>query len=168
MLCERCHKNQATVRYAEVVDGSVRDVRLCPSCLRRHEAEKGIGFELSEPRTARRRRRDPLPQRSLERCRTCGRSLAELTATYQAGCVACYRTFGDHVESILEGMHRGVVHRGKVPRVDDDQARVRSDLQTKRALLRSAVRTENYEEAAQLRDEIRVLEQCPDTSEREG
>jgi protein-arginine kinase activator protein McsA len=42
--------------------------------------------------------------------------------------------------------------------MDDARARLRADLQTKRALLRSVLRAENYEEAARLRDEIQSLE----------
>ena len=41
---------------------------------------------------------------------------------------------------------------------DDARARVRSELQSKRALLKTALNLENYEEAASLRDEIRSLE----------
>jgi protein arginine kinase activator len=76
----------------------------------------------------------------------------------RVGCPACFSHFGGQIESTLEGLHRGLQHLGKSGRMDDARARLRADLQTKRALLRSVLRAENYEEAARLRDEIQSLE----------
>ncbi len=50
-------------------------------------------------------------------------------------------------------------------RLDDARAQVRAELQSKRTLLKTALSTENYEEAAILRDEIRVLESGLSTAE---
>ena len=49
MLCQKCHKNLASVRYAEVVDGKVNNLQLCQDCLSRQQDEVEIGFELSDP-----------------------------------------------------------------------------------------------------------------------
>jgi protein arginine kinase activator len=66
--------------------------------------------------------------------------------------------FAADLEPVLMGMHGATRHLGKVPQADDAGARARSDLQAKRALLRSALETEDYEEAAALRDTIHSLE----------
>ena len=42
--------------------------------------------------------------------------------------------------------------------MNNARERVRSELVSKRALLKTALNMENYEEAAALRDEIKVLE----------
>ncbi len=164
MLCEKCHKNLATVRYAEVVDGRVKHVNLCPDCLAEHQQNSSVGFELAKPAPVTRKtnhsaRVDAVSDDARkQRCRNCGHTLGKLLDSGVVGCSTCYETFARQIESMLEGMHRGVRHRGKVPYVDDAIERIRADLQTKRALLRSALSTENYEEAACLRDEIRTLE----------
>lgn len=163
MLCEKCQKNLATVRYAEVIDGKVKDLSLCPDCLTKQQAELSVGFGLSKP--------DPVPQHvrvpvkgksgkelARERCKACGHTLGHVLTSGKTGCGLCYVTFSEQIDPLLRGMHGETRHRGKVPHVDDASARVRVDLQAKRALLRTILRAENYEEAAHLRDEIRVLE----------
>jgi protein arginine kinase activator len=76
----------------------------------------------------------------------------------RVGCTECYTAFAAEIEPMLNALHGSTTHRGKVSRVGDVRTRLRADLQTKRALLRSALETENYEEAAALRDDIRQLE----------
>jgi protein arginine kinase activator len=162
MLCQKCHKNTATVRYAEVVDGKVADLHLCADCLSDHQDQADRGFELSGLPSAAVMatraiiERDPGADR--EMCRFCETSLATVLTTGKVGCIECYSSFGEKLAAILEGLHGSAKHRGKLPQVDDARERVRGDLQTKRSLLRSALNTENYEDAASLRDDIRTLE----------
>lgn len=162
MLCQKCHKNLATVRYAEVVDGQVTDQHLCPDCMAQHERNAATGFELSGPPPTVRK---PSPERVVREavrmqraCPSCGIRLSRVMETGRLGCAECYDIFQEQIEPILKGLHRSLLHKGKVIRLDDARARLRGDLQTKRALLRSVLRAENYEEAARLRDDIRTLE----------
>jgi len=171
MLCEKCHKNLATTRYAEVVDGKVKELHLCADCLAKHQSESGAGFEFTKPvlagkgpreaqsTSARPPRQRVQRQQRQVRCRYCGQTLDQVLKSGRMGCSTCYETFGEYLDTLLQDLQLGLRHRGKAPHVDDLRARMHADLQTKRALLRSALRTENYEEAACLRDEIRVLEQ---------
>lgn len=162
MLCNKCHKNLATVRYAEVVDGQVTDINLCARCLAAHQEQTEDGFGLATG--------VPAPGwgtgSSLESeimdaeisCASCGMRVSSVLVTGKVGCMVCYREFADRLEPLLEGIHIGMRHHGKMPVMDDMRTRLRSDLQSKRALLRSAVGAENYEEAIELRDEIKRLE----------
>ena len=162
MLCQKCHKNLATVRYAEVVDGKVANRHLCGACLSAYQQDAGTGFELSEANPTVRRptveqvTRDAV--RTERRCVSCGTLEREVMDQGVVGCCRCYESFGGQIESILEGLHRSLQHKGKVRHIDDDRAWLRAELQTKRSLLRSVLATEDYEEAATLRDEIRCLE----------
>jgi protein arginine kinase activator len=164
MLCQRCHKNLASVRYAEVVDGKVTDLHLCQECLSRQQADVAAGFELagSAPTP---KRKPPLGSRLFSDtpdarvvCRGCGLGLHHALATGRVGCGVCYESFGVQLEAAVRGLQGALHHRGRSPRADDSRDRIRADLQTKRALLRSALKAENYEEAAILRDTIRTLE----------
>ena len=74
------------------------------------------------------------------------------------GCADCYDAFAEELDTILMDIHAGLTHTGKIPHLDDSRTRVRADLQTKRALLKSSLGAERYEEAAVLRDEIKQLE----------
>jgi len=163
MLCQDCHKNLANVRYAEVVDGAVADIHLCQECLARRQDETTSGFQFAKPTPftpASSVETTPMPEpgEARQTCQACNTTLKQIVETGRVGCSSCYETFPAQLESLLEGFHIGLTHRGKVPRLDDARAQVRADLQAKRVLMKSALKTENYEEAASLRDEIRALE----------
>jgi protein arginine kinase activator len=160
MICQKCHKNLATARYAEVVDGKVTDLHLCGECMRRYQDNDVTGFELSGPvsrNTAPAPPQDP-PVINVRTCRQCGTSLRDLMRLGRVGCPACYESFAEQLDPLLRGLHTSIRHRGKSPRIDDARERLRAELQGKRALLRSALKLENYEEAAVLRDNVRSLE----------
>jgi len=163
MLCQKCHKNLATVRYAEVVDGKVTEQHLCAECLADHQEGGKSGFELSGPVSSARSLASAVSletgrRRGRRLCRSCGTPLTKLVEAGECGCAACYSSFAEELEPILLDAHGASQHVGKSPRVHDVRSRLNSSLQTKRNLLRSALQTESYEEAATLRDEIRELE----------
>jgi protein arginine kinase activator len=162
MLCQKCHKNLATVRYAEVVDGKVTDRHLCADCLAQHQDNAAKGFELTGVApTARKIAVDQVVREAVKlqrTCATCGATLTMVMDEARTGCAKCYENFSEQIESMLEGLQRSMQHKGKMPHLDDARAKLRGDLQTKRALLRTMLRAEKYEEAARLRDEIRGLE----------
>lgn len=161
MLCQDCDKNLASVRYAEVVDGKVSDVHLCKDCLNWRQTQDNTGFEFTSPSPFLKKDGLKLSEFSAETnqtCTACSISLGVIMETGTVGCSMCYETFPAQIEALLEGIHSGLQHRGKTPRLDDARARARTELQSKRALLKSALGAENYEEAALLRDEIHALE----------
>jgi len=161
VLCERCQKNAATLRYSEVVNGKVSVRNICKACLAELQGDATTGFEVAGAPTAKRMKQaeeqaEPsIPHRS---CPTCGVALRVVLKTGRVGCSTCFQTFGEAIEPQLRGLHVALRHRGKVPRIDDIREKVRADLQSKRALLRTALKMENYETAASLRDDIKLLE----------
>ena len=162
MLCQRCHKNLANGRYAEVVDGKVTEVPLCSECLAQYQEKPAGGFELAgsvSPNrsggVSRYARTRPKIQRA---CPACGMRLTRVLDAGVVGCTTCYRTFEEVTTPLLHEIHGDLRHLGKAPKVDDSRVQLRADLQNRRALMRSAVEMESYEEAAVLRDEIRKLE----------
>jgi protein arginine kinase activator len=100
----------------------------------------------------------PEPIEARKSCVACNTTLKQILDSGRVGCRSCYESFPVQLESLLEGIHIALTHRGKIPRLNSARDRVRSELQSKRALLKTALNMENYEEAAALRDEIRVLE----------
>lgn len=163
MLCQKCHKSLATVRYAEVIDGKVTDLNVCPECLARLQSA-ATGFELAgsapSPKRLSAVRESEEPAAAALVCRSCGMELQRALRVNKLGCPSCYGSFEEPVETVLRGLHGALRHRGKVPRVDDRREQVRTQLQTRRALLRSILKMEKYEEAAVLRDEIKALEEA--------
>lgn len=162
MLCQKCHKRRATVRYAEVVDGRVTDQFWCKECLAQQRRESE-GFELSEVPPARPNKASihkvvSKVVRAQRACPACDTRLQAVLESRRVGCASCYEHFADELPALLSVVHESPWHRGKTPQVTDERTQLRSDLQAKRTLLRSVLKAENYEEAAALRDEIRTLE----------
>jgi len=93
MLCQSCHKNLASVRYAEVVDGKVTNLQLCPECLAAQQEGAGAGFRLSGPVTASRPDSPMWGQaggiRAPRACKSCGARLARVLDAVQMGCPEC-------------------------------------------------------------------------------
>ena len=50
MLCQKCHKNEATIHVQKIEDGHVKSIHLCESCAAEHNMDDtGLqGFNLAE------------------------------------------------------------------------------------------------------------------------
>jgi len=168
MLCQKCHKNPATVRYAEVVDGKVTDLHLCGECLAKYQESAGSGFELTGPVSSTRHaplRTEQERRRVRRTCPSCGGVLSRTLESGEVGCSVCYASFADDLELVLIDIHGTTRHVGKSPQVEDARVRLTEHLKMKRSLMRTAIGMENYEEAAVLRDEIKQLEDTMNAAE---
>lgn len=94
-----------------------------------------------------------------EHCPGCGFTLNKFQQTGRLGCSQCYLTFSDEILSRLGPMHRGLRHFGKHPEGFQGDAFSERLLVECEERLAAAVKAENYEEAARVRDEIRQLEE---------
>ena len=162
MHCQQCHKNFASIRYAEVVDGQVMDQHLCSECLEKRKFAQKPGFEFTKPAPFMRREKESMGRGTalfpMPVCPSCDRDINTIKNSGLVGCADCYVFFRNELTPLLVDMHGSAEHHGKVPKLDDARARVRQDLETKRALLKRSLRAERYEEAALLRDEIKAIE----------
>jgi protein arginine kinase activator len=78
--------------------------------------------------------------------------------TGRLGCSACWETFEAGLASLLKAMHKGDHHVGKVPVKAVHTLALSGKIQELSEQLEKAVREEKYEDAAQIRDEIREVE----------
>jgi protein arginine kinase activator len=164
--CQICD-NPATVHLTDIVNKKKRELHLCERCAReRNLIPEPPGPQLDlkallnllmhsfpqgqqpAPEGAEQSGAAPLP--SAGACQVCGITLAEFKAEGRLGCPHDYESLRDALEPLLERIHRSVVHAGKAPRA----VRVREW----KKQMQAAVATEDYEEAARLRDLIRTAE----------
>ena len=153
MKCEICEQNEATVLFKQVVEGSVREMRVCMDCAQKN------GFDLQSPMAL----TDFLfglgttPPREEDvrecRCACCGMTLSDFRKTSRLGCARCYETFAEEFSPMLLSMHRGNRHEGKVPA----GARATAELESMERAMERAVVSQDFEEAARLRDLIREV-----------
>jgi protein arginine kinase activator len=162
--CDQCGKQPAGVRYTEIDDGKVTRRRFCKACaLRRglvEETPKPVAVlpeTLSLPTGA------EVPEgeaRSAGRelvCSACGFAFASFQQTGRLGCPECYATFRSQMVPLLRKLHGAVRHAGKSPRAFARKAELRQQVEDLRAELERAVRAEDYERAARLRDQMRAV-----------
>jgi len=91
------------------------------------------------------------------KCARCGFSQADFKKTGRLGCPECYKTFADGLAGLLKTMHKGTRHVGKAPEALK-QTRERADrLKAFQKKLNKAVESEDFELAAQLRDQIKAM-----------
>jgi len=170
MICERCRMRLATLKYTEVINGQAMTRNICETCLKEIQGDATVGFEMAgeapgpkgifaeaavEPKPAQ-AGVSVVPDKT---CEFCGTKLSEVLRTGVVGSAACYEAFRTELEPVLREHQVAVMHRGKSPHVTDEREHMRRDLQSKRGMMRSALRSENYEEAARLRDAIRGIEE---------
>ena len=91
-------------------------------------------------------------------CPSCGFTLAKFQQVGRLGCSDCYETFQTEIVGRLKGMHKGVRHVGRVPDHLADAHHRQKQLDSLNQQLEDAIRDENYEEAAGLRDQIAELQ----------
>ncbi len=161
MLCQLCDQREATVHFKEVINGVVRELHLCEVCAE----EKGflnksfplpdlplpslitglIGF-------------DTVPPKKEKKCPGCGLTYTQIEGNGKMGCNLCYQTFEEYVSPLLEKIHGRVLHRGKVPRRGRMRSKIERQLYQLHQALNEAVKKEEYEKAAQIRDKIKKLQ----------
>lgn len=98
-------------------------------------------------------------------CPGCGATWTQIGLDERVGCARCYATFRSSLAQLLEYVQRAPHHQGKSPRAARkrvlrlEHLRQRRDhqLQLLQNRLAEAVRAERYEEAATLRDKIKLL-----------
>ncbi len=100
-----------------------------------------------------------------ERCAKCGTTWDRLREDGRAGCAYCYEAFEEKLREVMTRMQREAHHVGKTPRAAQRRRRRLEQLRDKRDhrlqmlqnRLQEAVAQENYEDAAALRDKIKMV-----------
>ena len=159
MLCEKCGKNVATTHIKTSINGVVESHHLCAECAARSHAVQNqfgltdlLGAFFGEGVKA-------VPQADKrKRCPGCGVCFDDIVESGRVGCDKCYETFLEQLLPSLQRMHGKAVHAGKKPRADKAEPTREDELEALRAQLREAVASEQFEEAAHLRDRIRAME----------
>lgn len=162
-VCSECGSTEAVIHLTQIVDEEMSTRHLCEKCAAAKGLETGqssANFPLSDF-LAQMGEDEPAVTEPSEHggCTFCGLTLADFRETGRLGCPHCYATFEGHLRGLLRRIHGGVQHMGKVylPPDPSDEERSRR-LEGLRRKLRRAVDAEDFEKAAELRDQIRSLE----------
>ena len=93
------------------------------------------------------------------RCPECGLTLARFVKSNRFGCAACYGAFAPHLDRVFAEIQHGNRHVGRSPQTaaDDAQARIARRIHLRKRL-EQALASEDYRQAAELRDQLRAAE----------
>ncbi len=163
MTCQKCKRREAT-RHESVrqEDGSWAEAHLCDRCAEKSEvtllSPASMIQAFIEGATAEARRASG----GAAACPSCGITYAEFRSRGRLGCPADYEVFLPDLLPLIERIHHGgTQHVGKSPASTDGRTEFERELIELRRSLAEAVQREQYEEAARLRDRIRILEEGP-------
>jgi protein arginine kinase activator len=163
MICDVCKTNEASVFLTQIVEGKMQKVNLCESCSKAKGVDDPTGFALADLLLGLGAAQEiERGAGTSQRCPACGFSQADFKKTGRLGCAQCYETFAEGLNSLLKAMHKGTQHTGKVPAHISRKLARDSALKNLQRDLQKAVADENYESAAQIRDQLRQLETSND------
>ena len=151
--CGYCNK-PATVHLTQIVNNKIIKVDLCESCAQSKGVTDSDGYSLTDLLS----KTNLSPEKGEPQitCPDCGLSNADFRRTGRLGCAACYQCFVPLLKPVLEDMHAGTIHKGKIPDVALSRQTNMAKLQSLESALLRAISEEAYEEAAKFRDEIQA------------
>ncbi len=168
VICTRCKKNFATVKITKIINGEVHELHLCQECASQispyQKKMSGIQKDLNEILAGLLSQekgalvKPASPQQKIDLvCDNCGLPFESYRKTYFLGCSECYRTFERYLINDIRKIHGSTHHVGRVPKRYRKVIEIKRSLESLKRELQEAVRAENFEHAAELRDRIRSL-----------
>ena len=116
MLCDKCKKNEANVKYTEIINGEKKEMMLCEECshklgLDNMSFNMPIDFSsffggLLEDEMYNDQEFMPLFQKVKElKCDNCNMTYDEFVNQGKFGCEECYNVFSNKIDTLLNRLH---------------------------------------------------------------
>ena len=162
MKCQKCGKYDASTHITEIINGKKSEMFLCQSCAQAEGGNSsyftGFGDDFNNlfsslwavPKT--------IKSPNVLMCPNCKTTLSDIQKSGRFGCSECYTVFFDHIKNPLKEIHGSTKHVGKIPKRLSDNLTVSRRINQLKENLENAVKLQNFEEAAVLRDRIKALE----------
>jgi protein arginine kinase activator len=164
-LCEACNKNQANVHVTQISENGTTLLHLCEECA----SKKGVSLSVDihagmlQPHL-----QTSAPPESDIQCPGCNLKLSEFKAKGWLGCSLCYTAFEEHIDQILMKMHGSNAHAGKLYSAQTVAPLPALSIEVLRQKLSIAIREEDFEHAARLRDVIKTMQFSPAQASSSG
>ena len=163
MQCQICQTNEATIHLTEINQGQRDETHLCEQCA----AQEGISVNSQQPINellsnllgAQPAKGDMFANKDPgKECPQCGFTLENFRKDPLLGCPHDYELFEKSLMPLIEKAHQSnTTHCGKVPAKTPADTKKNIQMMTLQEKLQQAVQKEDYETAAQLRDEIEEI-----------
>ena len=166
MLCDLCNKNNAVIHIEKHAADSRSQMKLCSTCA----GIEGLTPDQLNSENLNKIISDlniGLDQQENASCQSCGCTLNELQRTNKTGCSQCYDELINHLLLPKWQKPPHFKHIGKTPYSVNSFKQITSDetalnrINKLQDMLTVSISSEDYEEAARLRDEIESLKHSP-------
>ena len=162
MLCQNCKVNEANTHIKRVINGEATQKHLCSSCAQSLGYDNFFSdFTFNLPSLFSSFFDDRnllLGETKTDRCEICGCSFEDIIKSGNVGCSNCYKKFYSKLQPSIQRIHGKTEHQGKFPMGAGEDVRYAHKLTELKAELNKAIDEQNFERAAQIRDEIRAME----------
>lgn len=168
MICDACKKNEATIHITKIINGVKHEMNLCAECAGKNEEFNIVpDMDMMSPFSFQNILSGLMDyvnitsknNKSVELvCKNCGANYREFKEKGLLGCSQCYENFKPTIMSVIKGVQSNVEHVGKIPRKSGRDLFQRKRMVKLKEELQKAIAIEEYERAAELRDEIRKIE----------
>ncbi len=163
MLCQKCNEKEANVHVTKIINGKKTEVHLCEECARQNdEMNIETPFTMNNFLTS---ILDSIHSSPIKvdyikttTCSKCGMNYGKFKQLGRLGCSECYKIFDEKLMPLIKRIHGSEVHVGKVPKKAGSKIRIKKEIMALKKELNSAVKKEEFERAAELRDKIKELE----------
>lgn len=171
MLCDDCGSNAVHVHMIKILNGVKTETHLCESCASSKGElcfSAGIHFSVNDMVKAMFSQELSASHETELNCPNCGMVFSDFSRSGQIGCNVCYNIFHEQLEPIIRRVHGTNNHTGKAPQKAGNMIRTRLAVKGLRKDLEQSVEREDYEAAARIRDNIRLLEKQMATEEADS
>lgn len=158
MMCENCGKNPATTHLKTVVNGMIHENHLCSFCAANSGYGNLGGLSLTNMLASMFGESISNGKPVSKRCECCGASFSDIAQSGRVGCSECYTTFRKELLPSLNRLHGKAIHIGNTPNEERKKESAADKIKKLKLKLADAIKAEEFEDAAKLRDEIRALE----------
>ena len=163
MKCEICGARKAVIHIQQVIGKERVDLHLCEECALERGIGGGIGesdhleLSISNMLNGLVDIRD-MKEKKNAVCPQCGSNWDSIRKREKIGCAECYSTFSREIHFLLEKMCAQPSHKVKLPKGLKTYKTFLIDVVKLKEGLKDALKREDYEKAARIRDRIRDLE----------
>lgn len=169
MVCENCKEKPANITVTQVQNGQKMEHHYCETCASKFHP---FQFEVQDEPISLQQfitnwfgtplkssvRDEKQPSASQVVCPHCHLSYLQFLKKGKVGCAGCYIAFRSYLPSILEKLQAGTTHISSTETRVDSVQKVEQQIHMLREQLKLAIEQGRFEDAAKLRDEIKLLE----------
>lgn len=158
MLCEKCGKENATTHIRTVINGKVIEKHLCAHCAA-NDGYTVSGNNISQILSSMLGNSSATAAKpQVTHCSCCGSTFSDISESGKCGCPECYNVFYGQLLPYFKRIHGNINHIGKTPHNTSATNQLKDTVDELRRLLTQLVSEERYEDAAVVRDKIKILE----------